>query len=188
MSSPIEDYGIIGNTYTAALVSRGGSIDWLCLPRFDSESVFGALLGEPKHGRWLIEPAAQVVRRSRRYRGDTGILETQFETAEGCVTLIDFIALTDREEQIDLIRLVRGDKGHPLTRGYSCAKGVCNDELHNSPDRLLHPMKRMPDGSFAAIPLAHFHPHIALGAITLVTVIWIVPTARAEPCADNGTR
>ena len=111
MSSPIEDYGIIGNTYTAALVSRGGSIDWLCLPRFDSESVFGALLGEPKHGRWLIEPAAEVVRRSRRYRGDTGILETQFETAEGCVTLIDFIALTDREEQIDLIRLVRGDKG-----------------------------------------------------------------------------
>ena len=111
MTTPIEDYGIIGNTYTAALVSRGGSIDWLCLPRFDSESVFGALLGEPKHGRWLIEPAAEVVRRSRRYRGDTGILETQFETAEGCVTLIDLIALTDREEQIDLIRLVRGDKG-----------------------------------------------------------------------------
>ena len=104
MSSPIEDYGIIGNTYTAALVSRGGSIDWLCLPRFDSESVFGALLGEPKHGRWLIEPACEVVRRSRRYRGDTGILETQFETAEGCVTLIDFIALTDREDQIDLSR------------------------------------------------------------------------------------
>src|SRR5947207_5554894 len=111
LRSPIEDYGIIGNTYTAALVSRGGSIDWLCLPRFDCESVFGALLGEPKHGRWLIEPAGEVVRRSRRYRGDTGILETQFETAEGCVTLIDFIALTDREDQIDLIRLVRGDKG-----------------------------------------------------------------------------
>src|SRR5438477_278619 len=111
MSSPIEDYGIIGNTYTAALVSRGGSIDWLCLPRVDSESVFGALLGEPKHGRWLIEPAAEVVRRSRRYRGDTGILETQFETAEGCITLIDFIALSDREDQIDVIRIVRGDKG-----------------------------------------------------------------------------
>src|SRR5438045_9330543 len=111
MSSPIEDYGIIGNTYTAALVSRGGSFDCLRLPRCDSVSVFGGRQGEPRHGRWLIEPAAEVVRRSRRYRGETGILETQFETAEGCVTLIDFIALTDREEQIDLIRLVRGDKG-----------------------------------------------------------------------------
>src|SRR5947208_5567179 len=111
MSSPIEDYGIIGNTYTAALVSRGGSIDWLCLPRFDSESVFASLLGEPKHGRWLIEPAEPVTQISRRYRGDTGILETQFETAEGCVTLIDFMPLSDSEDQIDLIRLVRGDKG-----------------------------------------------------------------------------
>src|SRR5206468_8997736 len=92
MSAPIEDYGIIGNTHTAALVSRGGSIDWLCLPRFDSEAVFAALLGEPKHGRWLIEPAEPVAQRSRRYRGETGILETHFETAEGCVTIIDFMA------------------------------------------------------------------------------------------------
>jgi GH15 family glucan-1,4-alpha-glucosidase len=111
MSALIEDYGIIGNTYTAALVSRDGSIDWLCLPRFDSESVFGALLGEPKHGRWLIATVDPPVRRSRQYRGETGILETQLETAEGCVTLIDFIALADREDQVDLIRLVRGDKG-----------------------------------------------------------------------------
>jgi GH15 family glucan-1,4-alpha-glucosidase len=111
MSAPIEDYGIIGNTYTAALVSRGGSIDWLCLPRFDSESVFAALLGEPQNGRWLIEPAGEVVRRSRRYRGETGILETEFETAEGCVTVIDFMALAESEDQVDLIRLVRGDKG-----------------------------------------------------------------------------
>src|SRR5438093_2686621 len=90
MSSPIEDYGLIGNAYTAALVSRGGSIDWLCLPRFDSESVFAALLGEPRHGRWLIAPEEppekSTGRCSRRYRGDTGILETRFETAEGCVT------------------------------------------------------------------------------------------------------
>jgi GH15 family glucan-1,4-alpha-glucosidase len=116
MSVPIEDYGIIGNTFTAALVSRGGSIDWLCLPRFDSESVFGALLGGPQHGRWLIEPAGEVVRRSRRYRGETGILETQFETAEGCVTLIDFMALAESEDQVDLIRLVRGDKGRVAMR------------------------------------------------------------------------
>ena len=72
MSSPIEDYGIIGNTYAAALVSREGSIDWLCLPRFDSESVFAALLGQPKHGRWLISPVDPLVRVSRCYRGETG--------------------------------------------------------------------------------------------------------------------
>jgi GH15 family glucan-1,4-alpha-glucosidase len=111
MNPPIEDYGIIGNTYTAALVSRGGSIDWLCLPRFDSGSVFGALLGDARHGRWLIAPAAPVERCSRRYRGETGILETRFETAEGCVTVIDFMALADSEDQVDLIRLVRGDAG-----------------------------------------------------------------------------
>jgi GH15 family glucan-1,4-alpha-glucosidase len=111
MSLPIEDYGIIGNAYTAALVSRGGSIDWLCLPRFDSESVFSALLGETRHGRWLIAPEGPVERSSRRYRGATGILETRFETVEGSVTVIDFMPLGNTEDQVDLIRLVRGDKG-----------------------------------------------------------------------------
>ena len=112
MSSPIEDYGIIGNTYTAALVSREGSIDWLCLPRFDSEAVFAALLGEPKHGRWLITSADPPARLSRRYRGETGILETRFETAEGSAKVIDFMALSEEgEDQVDLIRLVCGEKG-----------------------------------------------------------------------------
>jgi GH15 family glucan-1,4-alpha-glucosidase len=113
MSAPIEDYGIIGNTYAAALVSRRGSIDWLCLPRFDSDALFAALLGEPRHGRWLIAPRDQEARTSRCYRADTGILETTFETAEGAVTIIDFMALSEEEgeDQVDLIRLVRGDKG-----------------------------------------------------------------------------
>src|SRR5437763_8004375 len=111
MSTRIEDYGIIGNTFTTALVSREGSIDWLCLPRFDSESVFGALLGEPKHGRWLIAPEEEGARSSRRYRGETGILETTFETAGGAATIIDFMPIADDEQQIELIRLVRGDKG-----------------------------------------------------------------------------
>jgi GH15 family glucan-1,4-alpha-glucosidase len=115
-SVPIEDYGIIGNCYTAALVSRGGSIDWLCLPRFDSESVFGALLGDARHGRWLIEPAGPVGRSSRNYRGETGILETHFETAEGSATVIDFMPLAEGEHQVDLIRLVRGDKGRVRMR------------------------------------------------------------------------
>lgn len=117
MSVPIEDYGIIGNAYTAALVSRGGSIDWLCLPRFDAESVFAALLGDARHGRWLIAPEGPAGRCSRRYRSDTGILETRFETAEGCVTLIDFMPpLTESEGQVDLIRLVRGERGRVRMR------------------------------------------------------------------------
>ena len=111
MSVPIEDYGIIGNAHTAALVSRGGSIDWLCLPRFDSESVFSALLGNPMHGRWLIAPEDPAAKSTRRYRGETGILETRFETAEGCVTIIDFMPLAEGEDQIDLFRMVRGDRG-----------------------------------------------------------------------------
>src|SRR5580704_14696474 len=111
MSAPIEDYGIIGNTYTAALVSRDGSIDWLCLPRFDSDAAFAALLGDTRHGRWLIAPEDPVAQRSRRYRGETGILETSFETNEGKATVIDFIAMSDDgESQIDVVRLVRGDK------------------------------------------------------------------------------
>ncbi len=116
MNVPIEDYGIIGNARTAALVSRGGSIDWLCLPRFDSESVFAALLGDPSHGRWLIAPAGPVRHSSRRYRGDSGILETSFETAEGRVTIIDFMPLIDGEDQIELVRIVRGDQGRVRMR------------------------------------------------------------------------
>jgi GH15 family glucan-1,4-alpha-glucosidase len=117
VSTPIEDYGIIGNTYTAALVSREGSIDWLCLPRLDSESVFAALLGDPKHGRWLIAPAASPVRSSRAYRGETGILETRFETPEGDVKVVDFMALSEEgEDQVDLIRLVYGETGRVRMR------------------------------------------------------------------------
>jgi GH15 family glucan-1,4-alpha-glucosidase len=117
MNVPIEDYGIIGNTYTAALVSSRGSIDWLCLPRFDAESVFAALLGEPRHGRWLIAPQDPNARGRRRYRSDTGILETTFETVEGAVTVVDFMALSgEGEDQVDLIRLVRGDRGRVAMR------------------------------------------------------------------------
>src|SRR6476661_8896119 len=85
----IEDYALIGDTHTAALVGRNGSIDWLCLPRFDSAACFAALLGNDKHGHWLVCPADTACRTSRRYREDTLILETEFVTDDGAVRLID---------------------------------------------------------------------------------------------------
>ena len=95
MARRIEDYALIGDCETAALVGRDGSIDWLCWPRFDSEACFAALLGTPEHGRWLIAPAGPVRRVERRYRDNTLILETDFETPEGAVTLIDFMPIRD---------------------------------------------------------------------------------------------
>jgi GH15 family glucan-1,4-alpha-glucosidase len=105
----IEDYALIGDCESAALVGRDGSIDWLCWPRFDSDACFAALLGTPENGRWLIAPAGAVRRTRRRYRGDSLILETTFETDEGAVTLIDFMPVRSRFP--DLIRIVRGERG-----------------------------------------------------------------------------
>ena len=87
----IEDYALIGDLQTSALVGRNGSVDWLCLPRFDSASCFTALLGEEKHGRWLIAPAGEVRSVSRCYREGTLVLETDFETADGVARVIDFM-------------------------------------------------------------------------------------------------
>src|ERR1700730_2721750 len=95
MSLRIEDYAARGNCETMALVGPDGSIDWLGLPRFDSAACFAALLGDPRHGRWLIAPIAEDARASRRYRGDTLVLETSFETADGVACVIDFIARRD---------------------------------------------------------------------------------------------
>ena len=109
MPSRIEDYGLIGDCETAALVSRDGSIDWLCLPRFDSAACFAALLGTPDNGRWQIAPADPSSRITRRYRDDTLILETTFETEQGVATIIDFMPLFDGTS--DLVRLVVGQHG-----------------------------------------------------------------------------
>ena len=87
----IEDYGLIGDLQSAALVGRDGSIDWLCLPRFDSPSCLTALLGDERHGRWLLAPAGEVTGTSRRYRPGTLVLETDFETADGTVRVTDFM-------------------------------------------------------------------------------------------------
>jgi GH15 family glucan-1,4-alpha-glucosidase len=109
MPGKIEDYGLIGDCETAALVCRDGSIDWLCWPAFDSDAMFAALLGTHRNGRWLIAPAEEIRRTSRRYWDDTLILETQFETASGVVALIDF--MPPRGAASDIIRLVRGVAG-----------------------------------------------------------------------------
>jgi GH15 family glucan-1,4-alpha-glucosidase len=109
MADRIEDYALIGDCETAALVSRRGSIDWLCWPRFDSAACFSALLGEPANGRWLIAPCDEEARSTRRYRDDTLILETVHETATGRVCVTDFMPLRDGVSNV--VRIVRGEAG-----------------------------------------------------------------------------
>jgi GH15 family glucan-1,4-alpha-glucosidase len=105
----IEEYALISNCAAAALVGRNGSIDWLCLPRFDSPACFAALLGDPEHGRWLIAPADRAPRVRRHYQDASLILVTVFETRDGAVELVDFISL--RHGFSDIVRLVRGQRG-----------------------------------------------------------------------------
>src|SRR5215472_3705738 len=113
MSLRIEDYALIGNMYSAALVGRNGSIDWLCLPRFDSPACFAALLGTEENGRWLIEPDHEWAVSRRRYRGDTLVLETEFEMPGGDrVAIIDFMPIIEHGGRVDLFRLVEGRRGH----------------------------------------------------------------------------
>ncbi len=108
---PIGDYGLIGNMLSAALVGRDGSIDWLCLPRFDSPACFAALLGSSENGRWSLKAVGTKVRSKRRYRPDTAILETQFITPTGAVTVIDFMPPAEDDTKLDVVRIVRGDRG-----------------------------------------------------------------------------
>jgi GH15 family glucan-1,4-alpha-glucosidase len=105
----IEDYALIGDTQTGALVSKDGSIDWLCLPRFDSGACFAALLGDRSHGRWRIAPSGPVQSVTRRYRGPSLILETEFTTPIGIVRLIDFMPPRGREP--DVVRIVEAISG-----------------------------------------------------------------------------
>ncbi len=108
-SARIEDYALIGDCHAAALVKRDGSIDWLCLPRFDSPACFAAILGTSDNGRWKIAPKGDVVETHRHYRGETSILETEFQTTNGRVRLIDFMPFGGRTSSI--VRLVEGLEG-----------------------------------------------------------------------------
>ncbi len=109
MVLPIEDYAMIGDCHTAALVGSNGSIDWLCLPRFDSPSTFGALLGDEEHGRWMLAPTDPAATSSRRYLDDTFVLVTTWTTPTGVVEVIDLMPHGDR--RADVLRRVRGVSG-----------------------------------------------------------------------------
>jgi hypothetical protein len=110
-SVAIEDYALLGDMSTAALVSREGSVDWLCVPRFDSPACFAALLGKPEHGRWLLAPAATSATTRRRYRDETLVLETDHETEDGSVTVIDTMPPTPASRRVTLVRIVVGRRG-----------------------------------------------------------------------------
>lgn len=163
MPSAISDYALIGDCETAALVSREGSIDWLCWPRFDSDACFAALLGGPEHGRWRIAPVAADVRVSRRYMPHTLVLQTRFETAEGAVTITDFMPPRNRNSNI--VRLLTGERGRlkmstelVLRFGYGC---------------VVPWVTRQPDGTIRAIAgpdMAVLRTPVALHGENLRTV------------------
>ena len=141
MAGRIEDYALIGDCQTAALVARDGSIDWLCWPRFDSDACFAALLGTPEHGRWQIAPQDARVTVSRCYRAGTLVLETDFETAEGAVQIIDFMPV--RESVSDLVRIVVGRRGNVAM----CMELILRFDLGAS----IPWVSRLPDGSLRAV-------------------------------------
>jgi GH15 family glucan-1,4-alpha-glucosidase len=114
MASRIEDYALIGDLHTAALIARDGSLDWLCLPRFDSPACFAALIGNDSHGRWRIAPVGAGASTRRRYLGDTLILQSEWDTDAGTVRLTDF--MPPRGEAADLVRIVEGISGQVRMR------------------------------------------------------------------------
>ena len=163
MALRIEDYAIIGDCRTAALVGRDGSVDWLCWPRFNSAACFAALLGAPEHGRWLIaaaDPSAKVI---RRYRDDTLILETDFETPDGAVTLIDFMPVGGEASHV--ARIVIGRRGQLAMR--------CELVLRFDYGSIVPWVTRLEDGTLEAVAgpdMAVLRTPIALRGEHLKTV------------------
>jgi GH15 family glucan-1,4-alpha-glucosidase len=163
MSTPIEDYALIGDCETAALVSRAGSIDWLCWPRFDSPACFAALLGTPDHGRWLIAAVDPDVRITRQYREHTLILETHIENADGAVTVLDF--MPPRGTNSDIVRLVRGERGRLRMR----TELVLRFDYGSTVPWVNH----LPDGTFRATAgpdMVLVHTPVALRGQDMTTV------------------
>lgn len=110
MSLRIEDYGLVGDTHTVAVIGTDGSVDWLCLPRLDSDACFAALLGGAEHGRWALGPAGGFRLLGRRYRGESLVLETELANDQGVVRLVDFMPLRG-DDYPTLVRRVEGVSG-----------------------------------------------------------------------------
>ena len=164
----IEDYALIGDCETAALVGRDGSVDWLCWPRFDSDACFAALLGAPEHGRWLVAPADGAATVTRRYRDDTLILETRFETSDGAVLVVDF--MPPRSGHSNLVRLVIGERGRVAMRTELIVRfgyGALVPWVHRQEDGTLRAIVG-PDQAVLRTPVAvHGEGPSTVGAFTV---------------------
>lgn len=190
MSLPIEDYALVSDCFTGALVGKDGSIDWLCLPRYDSMSMFGALLGTEDHGRWLLAPDDSTARCRRQYAGDTMILVTRWTTATGEVEVIDAMPLGDG--RADVVRRVRGVSGTVRMRqdlrirfGYADAIPWVRKELSEEPPALV--AVAGPDAIVLRGPLLHAtnHSHegtfdVKAGETVDLTMTWF-PSHRSAP-------
>src|SRR4051794_23536410 len=189
----LEDYGMIGDLQTAALVGRNGAVDWLCLPRFDSASCFSALLGDESHGRWLLAPAGEVRAISRRYRPGTLVLETEFETADGVVRLIDFMPLRGGGPP-RVMRIVEGLRGRvPMRLELSLRPdyGSIKPWVERAPDGIV--ATAGPDAFRLSTPLpldvvdaaAHAEFTVTEGARERMTLTWHL-SYEATPSVEDA--
>lgn len=192
MSLPIEDYALISDCFTGALVGRDGSIDWVCLPRYDSASTFGALLGTEDHGRWLVAPEDPSASSRRRYEGDTMILVTRWRTADGEVEVTDAMPMGDH--RADIVRRVRGVSGTVRMRqdlrirfGYASAVPWVRNETEAGSAALV--AVAGPDAIVVRGPRLHAADHAHRGEFTVsagetvdLSLTWF-PSHRATPAA-----
>ncbi|ERK73449.1 glycoside hydrolase family 15 protein [Leifsonia aquatica] len=190
MSLPIEEYALISDCFTGALVGKDGSIDWLCLPRYDSSSMFGALLGTEDHGRWLVAPVDASAKSTRHYEGDTMTLITRWRTGDGEVDVTDTMPMGDH--RADVIRRVRGVSGTVRMQqelrirfGYASATPWVRKDTAEHPSALV--AVAGPDAIVVRGPVLHATDHahhgefaVKAGETVDLTLTWF-PSHRATP-------
>ncbi|WP_025157330.1 glycoside hydrolase family 15 protein [Leifsonia aquatica] len=190
MSLPIEEYALISDCFTGALVGKDGSIDWLCLPRYDSASMFGALLGTEDHGRWLVAPADATAKSTRHYEGDTMILVTRWRTDDGEVEVTDALPMGDH--RADVVRRVRGVRGSVRMQqdlrirfGYASAVPWVRKDTAEHPSALV--AVAGPDAIVVRGPVLHAADHshhgeftVKAGEIVDLSLTWF-PSHRSTP-------